>query len=367
MISDYGKGSFSGSIYLCKEIYLDTEPDGNDAIIYLGSMIDSDEIFINGISVGKTDFRYPTRKFKLPEGILKKGRNLITVRLVINNNNGGMMREKPYYLSYNGHRINLEGEWFYKIGKKAEEPMPFVLFPPTLPICFYHTVVVPISKMSVKGMLWYQGETNSGDPKNYYEKFVAMVLEWRNLFGWEVPVIFVQLANYREPMNSEDITGWCQLREEQRRCLSLNKVAMAVSLDIGESYDIHPQNKKELGIRLSKATKYLIYHENITHSGPLPIKAKRSGRSAEIRFQYLGNTKTDSKLSNFELAGEDGIYHSAEASGKDDTVIVSSKEVAVPVSVRYAWLDNPRGINFYNEVGLPAASFCMDISEEDEY
>jgi sialate O-acetylesterase len=361
LVSDYGVNSFNGSVYLCREIELASEPVGSDMMIYMGSMIDSDEIWINGQTVGKTDYRYPPRKYPIREGILKKGKNLITVRLVINNQNGGTVKGKPYYLSYSGKKINLEGEWYYRIGKKADNPMPSVLFPPTLPICFYNTVVVPLSKISIKGILWYQGEHNTSNPVNYSEKFAAMVSDWRELSGWEVPFIYVQLANYREPLNTEEDTGWAELRYQQTLNLSLYNVAMAVTLDIGEGNDLHPQNKKELGIRLAKAAKYLIYNETIVHSGPIPVTADVSGKNMEVEFMYLENSEKELDLNNFEIAGRDGVYHKANAIRKGSYVSVSCKEVASPVSVRYAWSDNPTEINFYNDAGLPAAGFRMTI------
>lgn len=194
--------------------------------------------------VGRTEYRYPPRKYIVQNDVLKAGKNLIMVRIVINDSNGGTIKGKPYYLHYNEQNISLEGEWYYRIGYKANAPMPKGLFPPTLPICFYHTVVVPLSKISVKGVLWYQGESNTKDPEDYADRFKAMVADWRELYGWEIPFIYVQLANYREPLNTTEDTGWAQLRDQQRKCLTIHNVAMVVSLDIREFNDLHPQNKK---------------------------------------------------------------------------------------------------------------------------
>lgn len=360
MVSDYGNHSFCGSVYLCREVNLDTEPDGDDSMIYMGSIIDSDRIWMNGSLVGKTDYRYPPRKYPIQKGILKKGSNLITVRLVINHKNGGSIKGKPYYLYCNGQKMNLEGEWFYRIGKKMNEPMPSVLFPPKLPVCFYHTVTIPVSKVSIKGILWYQGESNVDVPEKYSDKFAAMVSDWRKLYGWEVPFIYVQLANYREPLNTSEDTGWANLRDIQRKNLNLPNVAMVVTLDIGEANDLHPQNKKEVGIRLFKAAKYLIYHEDVIHSGPIPEHAYISGKSAVISFSYLENSEIEYRLNNFELAGLDGLYYIAEAIRRGNCVYVTCKEVDAPASVRFAWCDNPVNINFYNDAGLPAAGFCIE-------
>ncbi len=361
LVSDYNNGTFQGSIYLCREVLLNEEPVTEDSYIYMGSIIDSDRIWINNIEIGRTEYRYPPRKYKIDKGILKKGSNLITVRIVINNKNGGTIKGKPYHLHYNNVNINLEGEWHYKIGKKVETSMPTVLFPPTLPTCFYNTVVAPLSKISVRGILWYQGERNTEDPVNYANKFAAMVSDWRDMYDWEVPFIYVQLPNYREPLNTSEDTGWAELREQQRQCLNLYEVAMVTALDIGEANDLHPQNKKVLGVRLAMAAKSLIYHEKPTYSGPVPKGTLVEGKIAKITFQYLEDTETEYCLNNFELAGEDGIFRNVQAIRKGKYVYLSSNHVETPKYVRYAWCDCPSEINFYNELGLPGAGFRLEL------
>lgn len=361
LVSDYTAGDFQGSVYLCRNVYLKEEPEIEDAYIYMGSIIDSDQIWINGEIVGKTEYRYPPRKYKFTKSILKSGNNLITVRIVINGRNGGTIKGKPYRLHYNGQDINLEGVWYYRIGKRAETPRPEVLFPPSLPICFYNTVVVPLSKISVKGVLWYQGETNTNAPQNYAEKFAAMLSDWRELSGWELPFICVQLPNYREPLNSTEDSGWAELREQQRRCLSILNVALVTALDIGEGNDLHPQNKKELGIRLAKAARYLIYNEAVDYCGPVPLNAVPVGKMAEIVFKCLEDVDKECTINNFELAGSDGIYYKALALRRGKRVFVSSDKVECPKYIRYAWCDSPSDINFFNDAGLPAAGFRMEL------
>lgn len=361
LVSDYDTGTFNGSVYLCKEVILDEEPAGDDTYIYMGSIIDSDRVWINGKLVGRTDYRYPPRKYTIQKGVLKKDSNLITVRIVIHHKNGGTIKGKPYHLYCNGQKINIEGEWYYRVGKKTDTEMPAVLFPPNLPIYLYNTAVVPLSKIALKGVLWYQGESNTGAPDDYAEKFAAMVSDWRKLYGWEVPFIYVQLPNYREPLNTSEDTGWAEIREQQRQNLSLNNVAMVVALDIGESNDLHPQNKKAVGVRLAKAAAYLIYNGTRAYSGPLPTRAYVVGKSAEICFKYLEATDVECSLNNFELAGTDRIFYAALAVQKGKRVSLSCDKVDVPTSIRYAWCDNPTDINLYNDAGLPATGFRMDL------
>jgi sialate O-acetylesterase len=136
---------------------------------------------------------------------------------------------------------------------------------------------------------------------------------------------------------------------------------MAVTLDIGEASDIHPQNKKEVGIRLAKAARHLIYQEKIAYNGPLPDNVVVTGNNVVIRFLHLEDTEDEGSLNNFELASESGEFYEAIAIRKGKFVTVSSISVETPIAVRYAWCDCPRNINFFNEHGLPASGFRLDV------
>jgi sialate O-acetylesterase len=360
LVSDYSEEPFQGSVYLCKEIVLEEEPE-EEITLSMGAIIDSDMIWVNGTLIGRTEFRYPPRVYTISKGLLKKGLNLITIRIVINNGNGGTIKGMPYYLKYGNQLIDLEGDWYYRIGKVEKLPVPNVLFPPLLPICFYHTVVVPLSKVAVKGVLWYQGESNTGEPYSYAEKFAAMVTDWRTLFGSPIPFLYVQLTNYRDPLNTVEDTGWAEIREQQRRGLSLEHVAMVVTVDIGEHCDLHPQNKKEVGVRMAKAAHSLIYKKDEILSSPLPEGATVKGSEVTIAFQYLGENQTYEGINNFEIAGIEGIYYRATATRSGKYITASCEKVDKPTSIRYAWYDNPTDINFYNEYNLPAPTFRLEL------
>lgn len=361
LVSDWQEEPFQGSVYLCREVVLEEEISGDGAGIYMGTIIDSDRIWINGTLIGRTEYRYPPRKYPIPQGVLKKGTNLIMLRIVINRSNGGMIKGRPYYLSCNGKKFSLEGQWYYRIGRKADEPMPQTLFPAELPTGLYHTAIAPLERIAFKGIFWYQGESNTSNPSDYAGKFEEMLTSWRSLFGREVPCIYVQLPNYREPLNTSPDSGWAELREQQRQNLALREVAMVVALDLGEYNDLHPQNKKGIGIRLAKAARNLVYHEKDESLSPLPEETSVSGRQVLINFQYLEASGPEQEINNFELAGGDGIFHPAKAVRKGKQVILTSSQVDAPAFVRYAWCDNPENLNFYNAQGLPAACFRMDL------
>lgn len=360
LVSDYGDTSFQGSVYLCKEILLDVDP--TDSIsIYMGTIIDSDCIWINGNLIGQTAYRYPPRKYSIPAGVLRKGSNLILIRLVINKSNGGMIKGRPYFLSYNNKRVSLAGEWYYRIGKTAETPMPEILFPTRLPTGLYHTAIVPLTKVALKGMLWYQGESNTFAPARYGDKFAEMLCNLRNLFGYDIPCIYVQLPGYQEPLDNRKDSGWAELRHQQWLNRSLKQVAMVIALDLGEANELHPQNKKAVGMRLAKAARHLIYQEEVDYSGPSCEKGRVKDNQVILEFSYLESTEEEELLNNFEIAESSHIYYQAQAVKKGKYVVLTSDKVVHPVFVRYAWSDNPTDINFYNAARIPAAGFRMEL------
>lgn len=359
LVSETELGRFSGELYFCKDIILDDEPN-DGAYLSMGSIIDSDEIWINGSLIGKTEYRYPPRKYSIEKGILKQGSNRILVRMIVNQENGGFIKGKSYYLFCNGSKIDLEGEWKYRIGCQAKTERPIVLFPPSLPVGLYNGLIAPLVNVNVKGVLWYQGESNCSNYEQYKEKFEAMVEDFRTILG-EVPVLFVQLANYREPLNASEYSGWAEMREQQQKCLGIKNTAMAVAIDLGESCDLHPQKKKELGVRLAKAAEALLYGEAVEYQGPELVKAERNKERVVLTFEHL-DLQEEQMLKHFEIRGEDGVFHEASAVACDNRVVVFSEAVSVPEEVRYAWRDNPENTNFYNSAGFPASPFRITVT-----
>jgi sialate O-acetylesterase len=213
-------------------------------------------------------------------------------------------------------------------------------------------------------VIWYQGESNTGRSKEYQELFPAMIRNWRQ--DWkqgDFPFLFVQLANFMEATQQPTESNWALLREAQLKSLALPNTGMAITIDIGEWNDIHPLNKAEVGKRLALAAKHVAYKDNkIIYSGPVYKSMQKAGNGIILNFDHIGHG-LDAKnglLQTFAIAGEDQKFVWAEAQIKGNQVIVSSKEIANPVAVRYAWADNPQGANLYNKDGLPATPFRTD-------
>lgn len=222
----------------------------------------------------------------------------------------------------------------------------------------YNAMIAPLVPYGIRGVIWYQGESNATEAHAYkYRRlFGAMIEDWRNRWDeGDFPFLFVQLANYKT-------NGWWPvLRESQTETLRLANTGMAVIIDIGESKDIHPKNKQDVGLRLALAARSLAYHQPIEYSGPMFQSAAPEGAAMRVYFTHADGLQGagGSAVKGFEVAGADGKYVEAEARVEGGTVVVSSAQVSAPSAVRYAWADDP-ACNLVNQVGLPAGPFRSD-------
>lgn len=250
---------YSGSVWFYREVELDAVPD-RDGLLYLGDIIDSDRTYVNGQLVGETAYRYPPRKYRIPAGLLRQGTNLIACRMVINCGVGGFVPDHPYYLDTGFERVDISGSWRMKKQTAASPAVP-VLSAPTLPAGLYNASLCPLKGLEFAGMLWYQGESNAAAPDGYSEKFTAMMGEWRGLLGQRLPVVCVEMCDYVDPAaRVMDFSGWKEMQRCQRELPRyVSDCAVASAADLGESLELHPQRKQELGVRLAREMTTLIY------------------------------------------------------------------------------------------------------------
>jgi len=361
--SDKGVDLQNGSIWFCKTIDVPDSLAGREAILRLGRIIDSDSAFINGTFVGNITYQYPPRIYDVPAGLLKAGENQLMVRVFCPGYKGGFVEEKPYELRIGKNVIDITGDWHYHIGA--------VLHPPSGPagLSFrpgglYNSLINPMKNYPVKGVIWYQGETNAGRGFEYRQLFKDVILDWRqHLQQAELPFMFVQLANLGIPNKQPVESGWAETRDAQRRALELPNTGMAVCYDIGEWNDIHPLNKKELGQRLALEAERVAYkNSTIVSSGPLYKSMKKEDGSIVLTFTSVGaGLYANNLLDGFQIAASDGKFVWAKAVVlSKNTVKVWSNQVKSPQAVRYAWDDNPAGSNLKNKEGLPASPFTTE-------
>jgi len=342
---------------------------GVPAKIFLGRIVDADEVYINGTKVGNTTYMYPQRRYPIPENVLKPGKNIIVVRVTNNAGKGGFVPDKPYYIATEKDTVNLTGYWQYKVGR-VNRPMrgfgggPRGIAFQNQPTALFNAMLAPAVNYTLKGFLWYQGESNTGKPDEYALLQPAMIKDWRRHWGNEsLPFLFVQLPGFMDYDYLPVESGWAKFREAQAKSLSVPNTGMAVAIDLGEWNDIHPDRKKEVGERLALAARKITYGENIVYSGPIYQSAEISGDKIIISFTNTGSGLTTSDgepLEEFAIAGEDKKFVWAKAVIEGDKVIVSSDEVKSPKYVRYAWADNPVNPNLINKEGLPASPFRTD-------
>lgn len=250
--------------------------------------------------------------------------------------------------------------YFDRFYKRVEQAEPGILpLDQRSPSSLYNAMIAPLIPYAIKGAIWYQGEANVRDAKLYETLFPAMITNWRSDWGQgDFPFYFVQLAPYNYDL---PVVG-AALREAQRKTLSFPNTGMAVTLDIGNPFDIHPKNKQDVGKRLALwalANDYGM--DNLTYSGPLYKSMKVEGNKVRLYFDHVENgfKKPDGPLTHFTISGKDKVFHPAEAKIDGKTIVVSSKHVKKPVAVRFAFgnTDEP---NLFNNAGLPASSFRTD-------
>jgi len=362
--ADHGLKGINGVVWFRKEINVPIEMTGKPAKLLLGRIVDADIVYVDGVQSGTTGYQYPPRRYELPAGLLKPGKNIIVVRVINNSGRGGFVLDKPYTLTANGQTIDLKGDWQFKLGASTE-PLGSSTFFQYKPEGLYNSMIAPLLNYRIKGVIWYQGEANTFNPPAYSKLFPALINDWRK--HWHqgnFPFLYVQLANFMEAKDQPSESNWAALRDVQRRTLSVPGTGMAVIDDIGEWNDIHPLDKEDVGKRLALAAQKVAYGDDkVVYSGPLYEAMKTEGNKITITFKNTGSgltVKGGGDLKYFSIAGADKKFVWANAKIEGNNVIVWSESIEHPVTVRYAWADNPEGANLYNKDGLPASPFTTD-------
>lgn len=362
--ADQGLGNINGVVWFRKEFDVPASMTGKPAKLWLGRIVDGDFTYVNGKQVGSVSYQYPPRIYDIPSGLLKAGKNIITVRVINNSGKGGFVPDKPYHLTAGEQTIDLKGPWQYKLGATMD-PLPGKTFIEWQPMGLYNGMIAPLQNYAIKGVIWYQGESNTGNPQEYQKLFPALIADWRQKWNQDdFPFLYVQLANFMEPKNKPSESNWAQTREAQLKTLSVPNTGMAVITDIGEWNDIHPLNKEDVGKRLALAAQRVAYGDKeVVYSGPIYQSVKIEGNKITLSFTNTGSgliAKGGGAPKYFAIAGADKKFVWAKAKIEGDKVVVWNDQITNPVAVRYAWADNPEGANLYNKEGLPASPFRTD-------
>lgn len=249
-----GMNPCGGSHWLRRDFRISGRLAGKEAVLRLGCIVDADSVYVNGHFVGTTSYQYPPRIYRIPEGILHKGVNNVTVRIVSNGGQPSFVREKTYGIFCGGEFVNLEGIWKYRQGAPMPQA-PSMMFFCYKPVCLYNAMISPLRKLKFRGVLWYQGESNVGRRNEYAGLLLEMMKDWRSTFGMPgLPFYIVELADF---LHLDDIGGrraWQEMRVEQARAAESDPHATLINnADTGEWNDIHPLDKKTPGKRAAEA------------------------------------------------------------------------------------------------------------------
>jgi sialate O-acetylesterase len=359
---------FDGVVWFRKEVVIPQEWAGKDLTLQWGAIDDRDTTFFNGVPVGSMHGSQTSRNYTVPANTVKVGRNIITVRVLDTGGGGGFMgtADSMKINAPGGTPISLAGEWSYRVSvplnKTRQVPIP-ILDNRNLPTGLYNGMIAPLVPFGIKGAIWYQGESNAGRAKQYQTLLPTMIKDWRKQFGaGDFPFLIVQLANFMAPQALPTESAWAELREAQSRTAqTLPKTGLAVTTDIGEANDIHPKNKKDVGLRLALAAQAIAYGQKVEYSGPAYKSMKVKNGKIRLRFTHAAglSSKGGEKLRGFAITGADKKWVWADAVIEGKEVVLSSPSVPSPVAARYNWADNPNG-NLTNVVGLPAVPFRTD-------
>ena len=356
-----------GTVWLRKDFEIPEAMEGRHARLAMGTLVHNDAVFVNGVYVGSTGYEYPPRRYQIPAGVLRKGKNTIAVRLNAPAGNGEFIKDKPYKIIGDAAEIDLTGTWKYKVGLDLTEVSKYterLKNRQSVGSGLYNGMIYPIRHYRVKGTIWYQGESNAGRSHEYGALMSALITNWRELWQKpELPFLLVQLPNFMEKHEKPTDSGWARIREAQLNTFKTTpNTALAVTYDVGEWNDIHPLNKKAVAQRLFLGARKVVYGEKVTHSGPVYKDMKIEGDKIVISFTETGRglMAKGGTLKHFAIAGEDKQFVWAEAVIRGNKVVVSSKSVKNPVAVRYAWSDNPDEANLCNKEGLLASPFRTD-------
>lgn len=359
--------SYNGMLWYRTSIKLSKQQAGQAATLSLGSVDEVDQTWVNGRPAGGSGLG-PERSYLLPRGTLRAGENVIVVN-VLDTYAGGGLHGPPQGRALrfaDGSSVLLDGEWRYQL------PPVGIGTPPRAPweavaglSVIYNGMIAPLANLGIRGVAWYQGESNTSEAERYQELLTRFMADWRTQFGADLPFFVVQLANYGSPPTQPVESDWAQLREAQRLAVKQDAHAgLAIAIDIGDRYDIHPANKQEVGRRLARAAGRVLYGDSSAPSGPVAVDARREGDSVAVTFSDVSG-----KLIAYSAAGPIGFElcgsapnscQYVDARVQDHRVVLSGANAGTATRVRFCWADSPV-CTLYDEARLPAGPFEIEV------
>ncbi|MGT9866087.1 sialate O-acetylesterase [Stenotrophomonas maltophilia group sp. P373] len=364
---------YNGMVWYRTQVMLSAEQAARGATLELASADEVDVTWVNGVAVG-SQYGAGKRRYPLPRGLLKAGSNVIAVNVLDTYGEGGLAGPATAYgLQFDdGERVALQGPWKYRVAPGQQAP-PFAPWQAATGLStLYNGMIAPLGGFGLRGMLWYQGESNTGDGAAYAARLRALRDDWRRQFGARTPLLLVQLASYGQPPVAPADSGWAQVREAQRRVAAEDaRSGLAIAIDIGDAYDIHPPNKQELGRRLARVARHVVYGEqDLAPSGPRAVTAVRTPAGVAIAFEDVEGALTATgalRPIGFELCetrGDTGRCDYGDAGLDGRRILLRGPRSTRATHVRYCWADGPV-CTLRDRSGAPAGPFELPIAEAE--
>jgi sialate O-acetylesterase len=359
----------NGMVWFRRQFTLTAAQAAQPAVLSLGAIDEVDQTWVNGEPAGNSFGWGTPRAYQLPAGRLREGDNLIVVNVLSTWDKGGMYGPPDAVtLRFpDGTDVPLGGSWRFKavpasVGLPPRGPWHAIGGLTTL----HNAMIAPLAPYGLRGALWYQGETNADAPDGYEGLLAGLMADWRRLFGPDLPFLVVQLPNFGPAPVAPVDHGWARVREAQRRAVNRDaRAGLVVTIDVGDRQELHPPNKQEVGRRLARAARHVVYGERISPSGPVPLAARRdAGRIVVTVGGVEGRLVAYSAREpiGFELCGTTQASCRFVRAAIDGTsVVIDEGTAAAPATrVRYCWGAGPV-CTLYDESGLPAGPFELEI------
>ena len=362
---DQGFQVLDGIVWFRKTIDVSPGDAGKTAMVQLAQVDESDETYLNGVKIGETGIWHTLRKYTIPAGLLKPGKNLIAIKVTDTEGTGGVYgNPAAMKITIDSKEQSLAGDWRFRIDSVFN--LSESLGPNDYPGLLFNAMINPLVNYTIKGAIWYQGEANAGRAFQYRIAFPMMIKDWRQHFKQgDFPFYFVQLPTFGSAKsNSNNGSQWAELREAQDQTLALPNTGMVVTTDIGDPGDIHPKNKQDVGKRLADIALNKLYQKKGECTGPRYQSMKIIGTTVSLSFTHTGSglqaKDKGSRVNGFEIAGADKKFHLAQAIISGNKIILHADSVLQPVAVRYNWADDASSGNLFNRELYPAAPFRTD-------
>ena len=359
--------AFDGMVWYRTTVKLTAKQAEQAATLALAPADEVDMTWVNGVAVGSTYGAGSGRAYALPKGLLKEGENVVVVNVLDTYREGGLSGPaSANVLRFkDGSSAPLSNPWKYRRVAGSDTPPRAPWQTAAGLSTLYNGMIAPLGRYNVRGMLWYQGESNTFEAARYRDLLRTLRDDWRSRFGAQTPLLIVQLANYGMPKSQPAQSGWAELRESQRVVANDDAGSgLAVAIDIGDHYDIHPSNKQELGRRLARVARHVVYGEKLPPSGPVPLSARRVDDAVVVTF---GDNTGDlvgvgaNGPIGFELCGAtQESCRFADAKAWSNTVTLRAPNAHEATRVRYCWADGPT-CTLFDGANLPAGPFEITL------